>query len=208
MPLPDVLKTHTRLYGVAPTAPPPGLSLNACVPHQMDDYWCWAAVAFGISLYYSRVSYPQCVIAHELLQSPGHPCLCCNKDPDCKSDARLEPALIMQDNLLCVSRGPRDWPFIVASLEAGNPVAIRIEWTNQTGHFAVIFGRSDDADQTVWIADPKWGLYYPTLSELTTNYIMDAGIWERTYETRRRGTSPPCLYPVCPPPCPEQEEWP
>jgi hypothetical protein len=195
MLIPDLFKDEQPLFTEEPLAPPiPPNPLGLSVPIQADDFWCWAAVAFGVASFYNQKPLMQCEVAAAVLSTPEQKFDCCGSNANCRSDAELETALAVQGNLLCKSGGSGDWPFIVASIAAGRPIAIRIEWQNKTAHFVVIFGHGTEQSQNVSIADPLHeGMRSQTLKKLKTNYLSLHGRWDGTFQTKKLGTSPQCL---------------
>lgn len=148
---------------------------------QSQDFWCWAAVSASIGEYYDKKSWKQCTVASDVLNEG-----CCdNHFPEtvCNVPSKLTPALES------VYHGDASNPLQIIDaskirdeLDAEHPIGVRIEWSDCSGHFVVIYGYEDGPDNTLVlnIADPWLGV--TSVIEFS-EFPLDAS-WTNSYYTR------------------------
>jgi hypothetical protein len=121
----------------------------------------------------------QCDVVNQVL----HRADCCSNGDSsaCDRQAALDQALSATGNLSPPVRPPVRFDEIVSELQNGAPVACRIQFPGNLGHFVVIYGCSVN-NQTVQVADPQ-------NPERTYDYdsfcvaYNDNGVWTHTYFT-------------------------
>jgi len=161
--------------------------LNFDMDSQMEGFWCWAAVAKGVSDFYNRGSeFTQCSIAQQVLNVPN----CCPQVEACNQTEDLKTALMVTGNFVQKKR-KISWAKLENELINGRVVAARIQFRSGAGHFIVLYGTSENGGvRYVSVNDPAVGVGYllPTLGELRTNYRQDTngepGKWTNTYLTQ------------------------
>lgn len=145
-----------------------------------DSRWCWAAVSASVSKYYNAASqWTQCKVATAEIGTPccGAPC----PSAACNKDRALDSALSYTGNF-------RDWldsqlrpAQIQAELSLRNPVGIRVEWSDRTGHFLTIVGITESgADPTLHLSDPLYDDCTLPLSFMNGDY-QHTGTWKQSY---------------------------
>ena len=145
MPLPKALLLGSPVVpsgGLAPTtaaaAPAGGNAtvtpgkggLPFTMQTQIQDNWCWAAVATSTSLHYNFSSgWTQCKVANKILARPsGVDCCASGSDPECDVEWCLDKALTETSNLHDVRAGAVGFPELTALLDGDRPLAARVEW--------------------------------------------------------------------------------
>jgi hypothetical protein len=141
--------------------------------------WCWAAVSVSVDRFYnSRSVWTECAIAAAELRLS-----CCDSAQQCNRVHLLDPPLkrltrLKQDPL------PRVLTFseIQQQIDAGNPVCVRIEWTDGGGHFTVISGyaTSRAGVNRVTLEDPFYGHSEAAYDAFRTKY-QGSGKWTGTF---------------------------
>jgi len=103
-------------------------------PHDLRDYWCWAIVAEGISLYHPKPDpVSQCDIAAVLFPDRE----CCSSHKECDETKELDEALKATGNYASGPEGPAGFWAIDAQLQDDKPVCCRIG-DAYSGHYVVI----------------------------------------------------------------------
>lgn len=150
-------------------------------PAQDRDNWCWAAVADYIAFSLSAAP-GQCVIANACLPHVcGGGCL----------DKACDIPYALEHSLNCVGQTAQCQPSalsehkVVAELDAGRPVGVRIAWRNSTlGHFLTIVGYVFDdkggRKYVVYDPAPPGVIEYLSPYYLAKNY-KSQGIWSHSY---------------------------
>src|SRR5438045_2145888 len=125
--------------------------LNFDMDSQIEDFWCWAAVANGISHFYNdRSVFTQCLIAQQVLNVPN----CCPQNDACNQTEDLETALNVTGNFI-QKKGKISWAKLENELNNGRVVGARIEFSSGAGHFVVIFGTNKSSGvRYVSVIDP------------------------------------------------------
>jgi hypothetical protein len=177
--------------------PEPGKGLGEtrhghfAMQRQKEGNWCWAAVAQAIKSYFSpMVEVEQCAIARPVLEKEGvpHAKNACARPDQFDFTATLQDALScpVTDNLrLTLPETCLEFERLKAELDAGRPVAARIDWGDGNGHFIAIDGYrefSSGAHQ-VLVADPLWPdgtAAYVWYDDLVNNYD-GAGRWSDSF---------------------------
>lgn len=123
------------------------------IQKQLEDKWCWAAVAVSVDHYFFPGSTSsQCRIARDVLGVPQ----CCG-DPDaCNTAAKLQDALDAISRLREILPRALLFDEIRQEIDAGQPVCARIGWNGGGGHFVVVSGyrQTVSGTQLVDVADP------------------------------------------------------
>jgi len=150
--------------------------------HQLQTQWCWAAVTASVAKYYSLSTWTQCRVVNTVLVLN----VCCANATMCNKPSRLDLALgavkalapngYVATNLL--------WSVLVAELEANRPVGVRINWSDNSGHFLVIDGYTDTG--MVEVEDPWYGHSSVPFTQFLTAYL-GTGRWSHSYKTVRPG---------------------
>jgi hypothetical protein len=122
---------------------------------QLEEEWCWAAVAASVDNYFNPISsVPQCRIATNVLNKDA-----CGDPEECNLSETLQKALKVVDRLRGIRIGPLTFAQLRQEIDAGHPVCARIAWNDGGAHFVVISGyyESPAGVRTVDISDP----WYP-----------------------------------------------
>jgi len=174
-------------------APPPAAALAAAaagsskhlaftVTPQEQDQWCWAAVSSSVSLFFNAASpWTQCQVATDELQFA-----CCGADATgpCNRWWYLNRALTRTGNLLDFTQGAMSGDEVLAAVEADAPLGVRVEWSDQSGHFICISGIDlGGAEPMVTVTDPIYGGSVLPISALTDAY-QQSGRWTHSYTTQ------------------------
>ncbi len=159
---------------------------------QKNTNWCWAATTASCFRYYGGFV-EQCTVVQKLKGFTSvDPCQ--NPTPDeCNVGGQTGNALhyfgiLKEDNSDSLSL-----PQVMAEIDAGNPVALRIKWYGEGAHAIVVSGyvvldnNPPDAVNTMLIVnDPGNGssvsLY--SIAALTSAYSGGGGFWDRSYLTK------------------------
>lgn len=154
---------------------------------QTQSNWCWAAAATSTSRYYIPTSqWMQCTVANAALPRTD----CCpnpvsNPVPTpCNVPFYLETALGVTGNFVSMT-GPISDAAIIAELEAGRPIAARVQWEGGGGHAVVIAEYQDlMGEQKVGVADPFYGYEFNFISSFRYGGYQGSGTWTHTYFTQ------------------------
>jgi Papain-like cysteine protease AvrRpt2 len=156
---------------------------------QLESEWCWAAVAQAVKTFFSPTSaITQCTIAHPVLtmeQSIPAATNCCEDPGACNVPATLQDALNVTHNLGEIVEGSVSFDDVKSELSDGNPIGVRIQWSNGGAHFIAIDGYREFTSgvQQVLVADPlnpAGSASYIDYDELLDFYDQD-GIWSATF---------------------------
>ncbi len=155
-------------------------SVAFSIQQQLQDQWCWAAVAVSVSRFYdpNRSPWSQCSLAQEVLQISG----CCPKNAACNKPAALDAALSSTQNLNAPVSGTIPVDQIVQELQAGRPVAAGVDFDG-TDHFVVISAAST-SPATLQICDPEHGTIAPCGYDDFCNKYLGSWSWVSTYYTQ------------------------
>jgi len=159
-------------------------SLDFKMQHQLQKYWCWAAVTSSVTAYYKRSNWTQCRLANRTL---GQATCCVNGDTqECNKAWFLEKALQFVQHFEAIAPQPLTLREIQAEIDADRPVGVRVQWPiapgqrSPSGHFIAIGGYHED---TVHVHDPWSGDSLVDYSTLRSNYGVNRGRWTHTYRT-------------------------
>ncbi len=163
---------------------------------QKKDFWCWAAVTASIAKFINAESeLTQCQVANKCFggnepQSPAANCCESGGKKTCDQPFSLTDALEVMGMHVSRCNYPLSLTELRNQIEAGMPVAVRIEWRGGGGHFVVITAIGPDhcdGDSFTWlrIADPmdKVASYIP-YGKLKNTYKGN-GKWTYTYLVKR-----------------------
>ena len=102
-------------------------------------------------------------------------------DAEWRGSSLLEHVLTVTGHYRDIKANPLDFESVAREIDAGRPVAIRINWNGGGAHFVVITGY-DRARGTFTIEDPWLGRSQLTAEVLRTSY-RGIGKWTLTYLT-------------------------
>jgi Papain-like cysteine protease AvrRpt2 len=145
---------------------------------QIEDEWCWAAVAVSVDHYFNPASTKtQCQLAQAVLENEA----CCGNPDACDDPAKLQDALTNVNRLDRILLRPLQFSEIQDKLSANLPVCVRIGWANGGGHFVAIDGWFGSAtNPQVNVADPLFDGGPWDYNEFVTAY-MGNGQWTATF---------------------------
>ena len=168
--------------GIAGGAPPFN-QLPFNMQKQVQDRWCWSAVAVSISAFYSATSpWTQCsLVCAEL----GDASCCTNgASSNCNQDWTLNTALQRTTNLVTWAFGALGATDIQTELAATRTIGCRIGWHEGGGHFVAVSGyQNNGTSEDVTVDDPFYGRSFVNLPVFTNAYIGH-GSWTHTYFTQ------------------------
>jgi len=166
------------------TALPPGggsptINVAFNMQHQLRTYWCWAATATSVSLFYNSLSiWTQCSIAAATLSNT-----CCQTPDPCDKPWYLNEALTKTGNFVNYGT-PLSFSDVEKQLKTGRVIGCRIGWQDSGGHFVVIHGcRSDAGINYYSIDDPSTGKSETTENGFHTAYL-GSGTWTHSFITK------------------------
>jgi hypothetical protein len=198
MPLPAILTLHARPMGglapsSAPLLPSPGPAGGALpdqsnglaftMQAQAQSNWCWAAVAVSVSLFHNAASsWVQCrLVEAELGQTT-----CCRNGSSgvCNVPWYLDRALTRTANFVRIGAGIISFRDIIALVNGGEPLGVRIGWSGGGGHFVAVVGYAVAAGvEYVDVEDPFFGSSTQTFVDFQTRY-QSTGAWTHSYWTQ------------------------
>jgi hypothetical protein len=148
---------------------------------QIEDEWCWAAVAVSVDHYFdSQSTKTQCQVAQAVLNNAG----CCGNQDSCDQPAKLQDALGQRAGVGRLDQVlPRYLQFseIQDKLKANLPVCVRIGWAKGGGHFVAIDGWSGSpASPQVHVVDPLFADSTVDYNEFVSAY-QGSGRWTATF---------------------------
>jgi hypothetical protein len=148
---------------------------------QVEDAWCWAAVAVSVDHYFNTAStWTQCKLAKNLV---GNGKDCCADPSACNGPAKLQVALETIGRLVGQPiLGQLPFEQLQTTIASGFPVCVRIGWAEGGAHFVVIdgCGRSPANEALVHVQDPSYGESTTTFSDFANSYL-DHGKWTATF---------------------------
>ena len=133
---------------------------------QLQDKWCWAAIATGVDHYFfPGSSSTQCTVAKSVLNTAD----CCSKPESCNKTAKLQDALDKLGLVPKIYTEKFTFKQIRKVIDAGSPVCARIAWNAGGAHFVVICGYRIAASgaEIIEIADP----YFPSSLVLYDDFL-------------------------------------
>jgi hypothetical protein len=161
------------------------------MPLQEQTLWCWAAVAAAVGNFYGTGSWRQCQVAVASIPNfPNHPSGtfdCCANAGPCNIYGFLDVALTSTSSFASKQSTAAALSDVQREIGAGQPVGLRLQWQDGSGHFIALRGWSTDAGGTQWIdvADPQTGLSVQRLSGFPGSY-RTGGTWTHTYFTHNQ----------------------
>lgn len=169
----------------AAAAAGPSVSLPFVMQRQLQDQWCWAAVAASVSDHYTTPSsWTQCRLADaELGQAT-----CCDIGASgvCNQPWYLDRVLTRTNSLVSWASGTIAFDDVVSEIESGRLVGVRIGWAGGGGHFVVLAGyQRDPGGDTIAVFDP-WPGTGDTLAHdwgTFASQYQGSGSWTHTYHT-------------------------
>jgi hypothetical protein len=166
--------------------------LAFAMQHQCQSEWCWAATTVSVSAFYDpHTSWTQCGLVNA---EKGLTTCCSNgSSDDCNMPHRLDRSLKRASVLDHKQDGPAGSDVIRQEITAGRPLALRVGWESEGGHFAAIVGFKSAGEQWVAIADPWFGAWDGPVSTLTRGKYQGSGTWSDTYFTRPQPIQPQVL---------------
>lgn len=151
---------------------------------QLQDKWCWAAVASAVATSFSP-AIAQCEVANGLLERAD----CC---PDGSHSPGSNVTNYLDDALAWVRHFRQRRPGPIGRDEIHYevcrsvcPVGVRVGWRDtglREGHFVGLSGIFFQLDRVI-IEDPWFGRVEMSRQEFTINY-QGRGTWTHTYFTR------------------------
>lgn len=150
--------------------------------HQAQTQWCWSATSVSTSHFYNAASaWTQCVMVNDEFSQTT----CCidGSTSQCNQPNVLTSPLTRTGNLASWQGGTISFADVKTHINAKSPVAVRIGWSGGGGHFVVIGGYIDDANQTLLIRDPWYGNNSISYTDFLTKY-QGTGSWTHTYFTK------------------------
>ena len=163
-----------------PTRLVPSLGFN--IRTQEQSNWCWAAVGVSVSKFYDSCSkWTQCSLVDAELDCS----CCCNEGSSkrCNKPWYLDRALRRTYNYHNWRSGSLSVEELIAELESGAPVAVRIGWKGGGGHFVCIDHCVTGDRQYIEVHDPWSGSATCEYIEFASNY-KGMGKWTHTYLTK------------------------
>ncbi len=179
---------------VAPTGGgPTGALLPLRMEAQEQSNWCWSAVGTSIGLFRSTGAWTQCEVATiSIPQFPGGPLGpldCCGSAGPCNVYGYLDISLATTQTFEDLVAGSISFDDLVAELEAGLPVCLRVAWNAGGAHFVAISGAATDQQgrRYIDVADPGSGSITTQMFDgpaaFPTTYF-GGGVWTHTYFTK------------------------
>ena len=153
-------------------------------PQGAQTEWCWAAVSASVSVFFDpRSPWTQCKVASAERQAD---CCANGLSSTCNHWWYLDKALTRTGNLASVVQGALDDNSISTDLQAKNPVCLRVEWADQSGHFLGIYGIYPDSGgiTRLLLTDPIYGESDRSKADMSGHYQNNDGTWTHTYRTR------------------------
>jgi hypothetical protein len=141
--------------------------------------WCWAAVSVSVDrFFFPKSVWTECAIASAELGLT-----CCDEAQQCNQAHLLDPPLKRLQRLK-EAPIPRVLSFseIQREIDAGNPICVRIQWTDGGGHFLVICGyaMSVAGVNKIFLEDSFYGSSEVKYEAFLTKY-QGSGTWTGTF---------------------------
>lgn len=178
------------------------IRLTFAVEKQLQTQWCWAAVSVSVARHYRRQTrWTQCEVAS---QERGAACCGDGGTRQCNQPHYLDRALECTGTLREYFHHPLQPDDVRREIGRNAPLGCRVGWSHGGGHFVVIAGYEDAADEMrVDVEDPDPFFASSTyLWEEFTNRYRGRGVWTHSYTTRggtmRSPSDPPTDHPVRP----------
>jgi hypothetical protein len=151
--------------------------------NQLQDEWCWAAVAQTVEEQMGAGAYDQCNVVSYTLDNAASSCCGDNATSShCNQPYYVDRAM----NTFGVWYGTYDYPVaqndLVTQAYNGLPVPIRIGYPDH-GHFVLIYGATQDNYLYIWDPGGKGDKYVLT-HQAVEGY--SGGQWTTTFYARHR----------------------
>jgi hypothetical protein len=154
--------------------------LDFIIQAQEQSEWCWAAVTASIGNFYAGDDQlKQCDVVNTLLRR--NDCCADGSSGSCNRQFDLDSALRRLEHFDRRQPGQPDFNVVVAEIDGGRPLAVRIRWSEGGGHAIVIYGFTDD--RRVDIADPDHA-NDQILIPFDNFVYRDIGSWDDSLFTR------------------------
>lgn len=154
--------------------------LDFVIQPQEQSEWCWAAVAASIANFYAgNNQLKQCDVVNNALRRTD----CCQdgSSDSCNQQVDVDSGLSRVGHLQRKQSGQPDFNTVVAEMNAGRPLAVRILWSEGGGHAIIVYGVTDD--RKVNIADPA-NADDEILVPFDDFVYKDIGTWDKSLFTR------------------------
>jgi hypothetical protein len=151
------------------------------LPRQQQVEWCWAAIAVGVEKYFDPSStLRQCDIASSV--TGNQCCGLAGGSVACNQPEKLQDALSSIGRLRAVLRRPLRFEEVQREIDAGRPVAARVEWGSGGAHFVLMDGYRilSSGARHVHVSDPLNSPSEVDFDEFANQYHGD-GQWTGTY---------------------------
>lgn len=145
--------------------------------------WCWAAIAVSMARFYNTGRWRQSDVAGRVL---GYDCSGYRENPNlqqqCNQNRTLDEALQVTECFSHWSPGKPAFERIMAELDSGRPLCIRIEWFKGSAHYVVIFGYHG-IRRELHIADSRYGVSQHSFDRFPLGYQTGGGVWTENFWT-------------------------
>lgn len=181
----EIPLAEPALEMVRPHAPP-WSRLEFAMEHQQQTFWCWAATSVSVSHFYGGESdWTQC----GMVNAERRLTTCCadGRANGCNVPNVLDSPLRRAQVLDRWQRGSVSFDRIRGEIDAGRPLAWRIEWPDGTGHFAVIEGYQPSSRQLLTVKDSWSGSVDVPFQMLARGRYRGNGKWTHSYFTKDPG---------------------
>lgn len=153
------------------------------IDEQIQDEWCWAAVAVGIDKFYNPASpITQCTAASQ--RFPGSNCCRDGSSLPCNSPVELQSVPAIARHLKGSPQGPLSVSDVTNQIQQQQPICVgyRVPGDDDE-HFVVIKGIDDDSQ--VLISDPQViGDHWVPFTTFQSAY-RGFGIWTNSFLTQK-----------------------
>jgi hypothetical protein len=161
-------------------------NLGLTMQLQQQSEWCWAAVATSVARFFDAAStWTQCAVVDAEL---GLTTCCTNgASAACNQPWFLDRALTRVNHFDHWNGGAATRTQVVDEIEGGRPLGVRVGWSGGGGHFLVIDGYDEDAEENdaniVEVRDPFYGTSRLSYDDLLSRY-ESSGSWTDSYWTK------------------------
>ncbi|MEP2103767.1 MAG: papain-like cysteine protease family protein [Parasphingorhabdus sp.] len=156
-------------------------SLNFIMQNQTQTQWCWAAVSTSISLFYqSGSTWRQCKVANKAWSRTD----CCGAGASglCNNPWYLDRALKLVEVFDRMTGASESFVASKSEIDSGNPLCLRVGWSNGGGHFLAIVGwrKTSNGNEYYDVDDPIYGRQTILKFQLESSY-QGRGKWTHSY---------------------------
>jgi len=149
---------------------------------QRQTYWCWAAVATSVSLFYDSASnWTQCLVANGELGRTD----CCQSggaNPRCNDTGIYVSSLQLVGHFDHEVNSPVTFAEIQGEVDASRPLCAGIVWSGGMGHFVAIVGYFVPGEW-IEVKDPDGTITRMPYATFQTSY-QGSGTWTDSYFTQ------------------------